>query len=273
MTTTTPDTHPLSKDHPTTAGSPITIDHVRDLLAELEWFYTRDWHNIIKDPKVAQAVLRRSTRAALCCEDIRTDILQALRQPTAPDEPLGRDSRPPVAEASVDVLTSPLAPSEEDEPPRVTTIPISVDRVELFDFGTPHEHEHPLYKEHNVMHFCAAFYHEDEFIFARAHLQLLLTPTGALNWLAGSRSVPIDRNYLPLPYVPGGELFNMLGLGITQLIYTHQTELKMRMKQGYRFPADYKLTGMVIPGNFEPGMAPTPKTSERQKPAWINDRS
>jgi hypothetical protein len=121
------------------------------------------------------------------------------------------------------------------------------------------------------MHFCAAFYHQDEFIFARAHLQLLLTPTGTLNWLAGSRSVPIDRNYLPLPYVPGGELFHLLGLGITQLIYTNQTELKMRMRQGQRLPADYKLVGMVLKNQVDTGPGLPIVQGERQKPLWINN--
>lgn len=253
-----------------TEGSPITLEHIRDLLAELEWFYTRDWPNIASDRKVAQALVRRSTRAALYSEDIRTDILNGIqatniRNIPVPDAtPIAGPSHPPQ-----DLLIPKTEPPEHDDPPRITTIPLSVDRVELFDFGTPHEHEHPLYKEHNVMHFCAAFYHEEEFIFARAHLQLLLTPAGILNWLAGARSVPIDRNFLPLPYLPGGELFNILGRGITQLIYANQTELKMRMKQGHRFPMDYKLTGMVIPTTSESGDHITVNQAERQRPLWV----
>src|SRR5215831_9211850 len=73
-------------------------------------------------------------------------------------------------------------------------------------------------------------------LFLRAYLQLLLTPAGLLNWLAGARSIPVDRSYQPLPYLPGCELFATLGQGITQLIYAHQTELKTKIKQGHRFP-------------------------------------
>ena len=107
-------------------------------------------------------------------------------------------------------------------------------------------------------------------LFLRAYLQLLLTPAGLLNWLAGARSIPVDRSYQPLPYLPGCELFATLGQGITQLIYAHQTELKTKIKQGHRFPADYKLNGMVMPCTFESGQHPTPNTSARQQPAWIN---
>lgn len=255
--------------HPT-EGSPITVDHIRDLLVELEWFYTRDWPNIASDRKVAQALSRRSTRAALYAEDIRTDILIRIQGTNigtvpAPDAtPIAAPSQP-----TQELLIPTTEPPEQDDPPSVTTIPLSVDRVEIFDFGTPHEHEHPLYKDHNVMHFCAAFYHEEEFIFARAHLQLLLTPAGILNWLAGARSVPIDRNFLPLPYLPEGELFNILGRGITQLIYANQTELKLRMKQGHRFPLDYKLTAMVIPTTPEPSGHITVRQPERQRPLWV----
>ncbi len=253
--------------------SPITIDHVRDLADELAWFYTRDWRNIVTNPQIAQALIRRSTRAALYAEDILSDLEHSQR-PSLPHpnhsshligEPIPTRSLP---------TQSPLddpSPQDEEDPPCVTSIPVSVDRVELYEFGTPHQHEHPLYKEHSLMHFCAAFYHQDEFIFARAHLQLLLTPTGTLNWLAGSRSVPIDKNYLPLPYVPGGELFHLLGLGITQLIYTNQTELKTRMKQGQRLPADYKLVGMVLKNQFDTGPGVPTVQGERHKPLWIKD--
>jgi hypothetical protein len=72
-----------------------------------------------------------------------------------------------------------------------------------------------------------------------------------------------------LPFLPGGELFATLGQGITQLIYAHQTELKTKIKQGHRFPADYKLGSMIIPGTCDGGYPP-PITGARQQPAWIN---
>ena len=246
---------------------PLSLSDLQELLDELAWFYTRDWRNIVKDPTIAKSLIRRSTRAALYAEDMYTDSQQGLTPPTPQ-----QDLLPPRPDQSPDSSVPPPSTIhktfqlEEDDPPCVTSIPVSIDRVELYEFSTPHPHEHPLYTDHTVMHFCAAFYHEDEFIFARAHLQLLLTPTGTLNWLAGSRSVPVDKNYLPLPYIPGGELFHLLGLGITQLIYTNQTDLKLRMKQGHRLPADYKLVGMVLQGDFDTN--PTTSHGERQTPRW-----
>ncbi len=273
MANTEQDTLPSPGNSAQLDSPPITIDHVRDLADELTWFYTRDWRIIVPNSQIAQALIRRSTRAALYTEDILADLTHGHRSALTQPNDASQVIQDPIPKTSV-----PTQPhlhnnshEEEEEPPCVTSIPVSVDRVELYEFGTPHEHEHPLYKEHTLMHFCAAFYHEDEFIFARAHLQLLLTPTGALNWLAGSRSVPIDRNYLPLPYVPGGELFHLLGLGITQLIYTNQTELKMRMKQGQRLPADYKLVGMVLKNQVEAGPGLPTVHGERQKPSWIKD--
>jgi hypothetical protein len=249
----------------------ITLDDVRELLDELAWFYTRDWRNIVKDPTIATALIRRSTRAALYAEDIHTDLIQGLAPVQDPDDiPLQPVATTPDSPSMNGTTYSLSFQPEAEDPPRVTSIPISVDRVELFDMGVPHPHEHPLYKDHVVMGFCAAFYHEDEFIFARAHLQLLLTPTGTLNWLAGSRSVPIDKNFLPLPYVPGGELFHLLGLGISQLIYTNQTDLKMRMKQGQRLPTDYKLVGMVFKNELDTSPSQTPSRHETTKPTWLN---
>jgi hypothetical protein len=253
---------------------------LRTLLDELHWFLSRDWQQIIRDPNIAKALVRRSTKAALLSEDIQADLIQHIRHANTPDTSNSNGTgsgssdqgfHHPHPETLVHLLkTSGSSPDEPEDPPQVTHIPVSVDRVELFDFGRPHEHEHPFYQEHNVVTFCAAFYHEEEFIFARAHLQLLLTPAGLLNWLAAARSVPIDRSYQPLPYLPGGEMFATLGQGITQLIYAHQTELKMKIKQGHRFPADFKLSGMVMPGTFDAGQHPAPSTSARQQPAWIN---
>jgi hypothetical protein len=68
-----------------------------------------------------------------------------------------------------------------------------------------------------------------------------------------------------LPFLPGGELFATLGQGITQLIYAHQTELKTKIKQGHRFPADYKLSSMIIPGSFE-GVYRRPSTGRGNNP-------
>ncbi|MBU6482856.1 MAG: hypothetical protein KGS09_20230 [Nitrospirae bacterium] len=254
------------------------VHDMRVLLDELQWFIGRDWQQIVRDPSITKALIRRSTKAALLSEDIQTHLIQYLKfvrpNETAISNGDGSESSEPQAAHSdslIQVLETPAAsPDEPEDPPRVTEIPVSVDRVELYEFGRPHEHEHPLYQDHNVVTFCAAFYHEDEFIFARAHLQLLLTPAGLLNWLAGARSIPVDRSYQPLPYTPGGEMFATLGQGITQLIYAHQTELKMKIKQGHRFPADYKLNGMVMPGTFESAQQAPVNTSARQQPAWIN---
>jgi hypothetical protein len=248
------------------------VHDVRILLDELQWYLSRDWHQILRDPGIAKALIRRSTKAALLSEDIQANLIQNLKSVRTNETPVsnGNGAHAAHPDSLIHLLESPSASHDEPEdPPRVTPIPVSVDRVELYDFGRPHEHEHPLYQDHNVVTFCAAFYHEDEFIFARAHLQLLLTPAGLLNWLAGARSIPVDRSYQPLPYLPGGELFATLGQGITQLIYAHQPELKMKIKQGHRFPADYKLSGMVMPGTFDGGHAPV-STSARQQPAWIN---
>lgn len=249
------------------------VHDVRILLDELQWYLSRDWQQILRDPAIAKALIRRSTKAALLSEDIRANIIHYLKYVCA-NEANGSDTSEHGAahpDSLIHLLETPIAsPDEPEDPPRVTRIPVSVDRVELYDFGRPHEHEHPLYQDHNVVTFCAAFYHEDEFIFARAHLQLLLTPASLLNWLAGARSVPVDRSYQPLPYLPGGEMFATLSQGITQLIYAHQTELKTKIKQGHRFPADYKLSGMVIPGTFEAAQHAPVNTSARQQPAWIN---
>jgi hypothetical protein len=249
------------------------VHDVRIVLDELQWDLSRDWQQILRDPAIAKALIRRSTKAALLSEDIRDNLIHYLKYVCA-NETNGLDTSERGAahpDSLIHLLETPItSPDEPEDPPRVTQIPVSVDRVELYDFGRPHEHEHPLYQDHNVVTFCAAFYHEDEFIFARAHLQLLLTPASLLNWLAGAQSVPVDRSYQPLPYLPGGEMFATLSQGITQLIYAHQTELKMKIKQGHRFPADYKLSGMVMPGTFDCGQHPTPSTSARQQPAWIN---
>ncbi len=248
------------------------VHDVRILLDELQWYLSRDWHQILRDPAIAKALIRRSTKAALVSEEIRANLIHYIKYICA-NEANGSDTSEHGAarpDSLIHLLETPTAsPDEPEDPPRVTRIPVSIDRVELYDFGRPHEHEHPLYQDHNVVTFCAAFCHEDEFIFARAHLQLLLTPAGLLNWLAGARSIPVDRSYQPLPYLPGGEMFATLGQGITQLIYAHQTELKMKIKQGHRFPADYKLSGMVMPGTFDGGHAPV-SSSARQQPAWIN---
>ena len=248
------------------------VHELRVLLDELQWFLSRDWQQIIRDPALAKALIRRSTKAALFSEDIQANLIHHLRAvPTGETAaPQRNGSATPHREQLIRLLETPTASLDEPEdPPRVTQIPVSVDRVELYDFGRPHEHEHPLYQDHNVVTFCAAFYHEDEFIFARGHLQLLLTPAGLLNWLAGARSIPVDRSYQPLPSLPGGEMFATLGQGITQLIYAHQTELKTKIKQGHRFPADYKLGSMIIPGTCDGGYPP-PITGARQQPAWIN---
>ena len=250
------------------------VHDVRILLDELHWYLSRDWQQIIRDPAIAKALIRRSTKAALLGEDIQTNFMHHLRSvqtdETAAPQRNGSEATAQHPQQLIRLLETPTAsPDEPEDPPRVTQIPVSVDRVELYDFGRPHEHEHPLYQDHNVVTFCAAFYHEEEFIFARAHLQLLLTPAGLLNWLAGARSIPVDRSYQPLPYLPGGEMFATLGQGITQLIYAHQTELKTKIKQGHRFPADYKLSSMIIPGSFDGGLPP-PITGARQPPAWIN---
>jgi hypothetical protein len=248
------------------------VHDVRILLDELQWYLSRDWQQILRDPAIAKALIRRSTKAALFSEDIQANLVHHLRavQPDETAAPLRNGSATPHREQLIRLLETPTTSLDEPEdPPRVTQIPVSVDRVELYDFGRPHEHEHPLYQDHNVVTFCAAFYHEGEFIFARAHLQLLLTPAGLLNWLAGARSIPVDRSYQPLPYLPGGEMFAKLGQGITQLIYAHQTELKTKIKQGHRFPADYKLGSMIIPGTCD-GRLPPPNTGARQQPAWIN---
>ena len=254
------------------------VHDVRSLLDELQWFFSRDWQQMLADPAIAKALIRRSTKAALLSEDIQANLIHYLKDArkheTASPPRNGSEAdeyRTAHPDSLIHLLETPTAsPDEPEDPPRVTRIPVSVDRVELYDFGRPHEHEHPLYQDHNVVTFCAAFYHEDEFIFARAHLQLLLTPAGLLNWLAGARSIPVDRSYQPLPYLPGGEMFATLGQGITQLIYAHQIELKMKIKQGHRFPADFKLSGMVMPGTFDGGQHPAPSTSARQQPAWIN---
>jgi hypothetical protein len=248
------------------------VHDVRSLLDELRWYVSRDWQQILRDPAIAKALIRRSTKAALFSEDIQANLIHHLRAvPTGETAaPQRNGSATPHREQLIRLLETPTASLDEPEdPPRVTQIPVSVDRVELYDFGRPHEHEHPLYQDHNVVTFCAAFYHEDEFIFARGHLQLLLTPAGLLNWLAGARSIPVDRSYQPLPSLPGGEMFATLGQGITQLIYAHQTELKTKIKQGHRFPADYKLGSMIIPGTCDGGYPP-PITGARQQPAWIN---
>jgi hypothetical protein len=277
----TPDM-PESRLHPASdeAACPLLealVHDVRSLLDQLGWFVTRDWQHILRDQDIAKALIRRSTKAALVSEDIQANLLQYLTHahPNGTITSNGNAHSPveqsPAYPDLIHLLETPAAsPDEPEDPPRVTKIPVSVDRVELYDFGRPHEHEHPLYQDHSVVMFCAAFYHEEEFIFARAHLQLLLTPAGLLNWLAGVRSIPVDRSYQPLPYLPGGEMFATLGLGITQLIYAHQTELKTKITQGHRFPADYKLSGMVMPGTFESGQHHTPSTTARQQPAWIN---
>jgi hypothetical protein len=264
-----PEPAPPSAGHPPDHTPPqidALIHDLRTLMDELQWFLSRDWQQIVRDPAIANPLIRRSTKAALLSEDLQANLIQHLKSrahETASPHRNGSDaseSRATHPDSLIHLLETPTAsPDEPEDLPRVTTIPVSVDRVELYDFGQPHEHEHPLYQDHNVVTFCAAFYHEDEFIFARAHLQLLLTPAGLLNWLAGARSIPVDRSYQPLPYLPGGELFATLGQGITQLIYAHQTELKMKIKQGHRFPADYKLSGMVMPGTFDGGqLPPTP---------------
>jgi hypothetical protein len=238
---------------------------LRSLLHELDWFVTRDWQHIAQDPLIQKALIQRATRAALLAEDIRTDVAhgstcQLNDYHTATPGTEIQHYLLPVT----DGLTT-------TDPPHVVEIPVSVDRVILYDFGTPKEHEHPLYTHHYIVNFCAAFYHEEDFIFARAHLQLLLTPANILNWLAGPRSGPVDQNHLPLLYLPDGNLFRLLGLGITQLIYQNQTELMMKMKQGRRFAPDFKISGLVIPGSLDGhGPAPHPKTADRQQPAWIN---
>jgi hypothetical protein len=251
---------------PPITPSPAQIwGDLQALLQELDWFVTRDWQQIVSDSHVGKALIRRATGAALLAEDIRTDIAQAI----------SRETNDPNATAEVRryLLPHPSALAEPNDPPHLTEIPVTVDRVTLYEFGVPKEHEHPLYTNHHIVNFCAAFYHEEEFVFARAHLQLLLTPANILNWLAGPRSNPVDQNHMPLPYVPDGNLFHILGMGITQLIYLNQTELMMRMKQGKRFEPDYKLTGIVMPGILG-GQGPVPaiKANERQHPPWLNTK-
>ncbi|MDI3467812.1 MAG: hypothetical protein OJF50_006633 [Nitrospira sp.] len=241
---------------------------LRQMLTELEWFVTRDWTHIVSSPTIATAIIQRATRAALMAEDIRTDLIHS--QPAT--------MCPATGGQNSDHLRAYLAPTVTDRDPaavtpQVTAIPVSVDQVTLYEFGQPKEHEHPLYVHHHVVNFCAAFYHEDQFIFARAHLQLLLTPTNHLNWLAGVRSAAVDQTHNPLPYVPDGTLFHTLGVGITQLICLHQTELIMKMKQGARFSQDYKLTGSVLPAGMAMTQATLPPTVERQRPEWLNAKS
>ena len=252
---------------PSTSPPHHIWEDLHALLHELDWFVTRDWQYIVRDPHVATVLIRQATRAALLAEDIRTDISHTTATHTH-----GQTN-----ETLRETIRHYLSPSTEpqrrdDDPPHITEIPITVDRVILYEFGHPKEHEHPLYVNHHIVSFCAAFYHEDEFIFARAHLQLLLTPAHILNWLAGSRSVPVDQNHFPLTYVPDGNLFHLLGMGITQLIYLNQTELMMKMKQGLRFPADYKLNGPVMPAGLNMPQ-PVLKSGDRQQPAWVNIKS
>ncbi len=245
---------------------PIQLwEDLRSLLAELDWFVTRDWTQIVAKADVAKAIIKRATRAALMAEDIRTDLFHSL-PPHPPSE-----TNPAEPNPIRDFLESSFHdPTPVEDIPQVTAIPVSVDQVILYEFGQPKEHEHPLYVHHHVVNFCAAFYHEDQFIFARAHLQLLLTPSNHLNWLAGVRSVAVDQTNNPLPYVPDGTLFHTLGTGITQLIYLHQTELIMKIKQGKRFSHEYKLSGAVMPAGMTMMQTVGSPTTERQQPSWIN---
>ncbi len=238
---------------------------LQQLLTELDWFITRDWSQIVSNPLIAKAIIRRATGAALLAEDIRTDLIHT-------DQSSQNKAPSHIEQTSLrDFLSTTLNGHDpSDTAPQVTAIPMSVDQVILYEFGQPKEHEHPLYVHHHVVNFCAAFYHEDEFVFARAHLQLLLTPTNQLNWLAGPRSIAVDQSHNPLPYTPDGTLFRALGAGITQLIYLHQTELMMKIKQGKRFESTYKLSGSVMPPGMAIAQQAIPATATRQQPAWLN---
>jgi len=78
----------VTQDHaaPHSAGtSPEPYPHLdalahdeRTLLGELHWFLSWDWQQIIKDPTIAKALIRRSTKAALVSEDIHADLIQRI---------------------------------------------------------------------------------------------------------------------------------------------------------------------------------------------------
>jgi len=55
------------------------VHDVRILLDELQWYLSRDWQKIIRDPALAKALIRRSTKAALLSEDIQANLIHHLR--------------------------------------------------------------------------------------------------------------------------------------------------------------------------------------------------
>jgi hypothetical protein len=145
---------------------------------------------------------------------------------------------------------------------------LSVDQVELYEFGKPRVSEHPLYNEFMIVPFCASFYHEGEFVFSRSHLLLLLDPHGHLNWVAGPLATQIESSTSPLSHATPGALFSTLGRGITQIIAQHQPDLTTRMKQCERFPTHYRLLGAVLDDAPMQGMPP--RHHEKKEPTrWI----
>src|SRR5574340_1404264 len=55
------------------------VHDVRILLDELQWYLSRDWQQILRDPAIAKALIRRATKAALLSEDIQANLIQYLK--------------------------------------------------------------------------------------------------------------------------------------------------------------------------------------------------
>src|SRR5512146_175379 len=115
------------------------VHDVRILLDELHWYLSRDWQQIIRDPAIAKALIRRSTKAALLGEDIQTNFMHHLRSvqtdETAAPQRNGSEAKAQHPQQLIRLLETPTAsPDEPEYPPRVTQIPVSGDRVELYDF-------------------------------------------------------------------------------------------------------------------------------------------
>ena len=55
------------------------VHDVRILLDELQWYLSRDWQQILRNPAIAKALIRRSTKDALLSEDIRAKLIHYLK--------------------------------------------------------------------------------------------------------------------------------------------------------------------------------------------------
>jgi len=77
--------HSAGTPSETSAHLEALTHDLRTFLDEVQWFLSRDWQQIIRDPAIATALLRRSTKAALVSEDIQADLLQRIGHTSTAD--------------------------------------------------------------------------------------------------------------------------------------------------------------------------------------------